>query len=644
MASFFRNQFNPSMQDYLRNTQYAKDSARQFGKDLGTIGGTLMDMYNQAELKRKISEGYDLWDYFEKQKEEEEKYKQTLKDTGYLTDEGQEIDEDIVVDFGTIFDESLSDELDLGQGFEKDEEYVPVPGESQKMGEIVLGDVSTKDWPQETMDTTLSELQYDAMLPSKVSEDVQVQIDELEKRKQDLINAGKGGFDVSESVAEIDKAIASKKLELQSELNTEFEEDFETDLSETKPLTDVSVLEGYERTPEEQARFELASKYFKPGMTDAEKFRRMASLVAPHSLKKADEMLKYADEREKLELTLAEKKKTEDKFAKREEAYNNFAVARSDYQDDVQRYNRGEITIDQLQESFRNAEATKSKALGTGVPSSNLGLKSPLDFARQEDKDKIEMSKINQGAVKMVNDRIKGARTNATEFIKKYTEVKKAKNIIDKLKNAKNNNNPTSFFAAVKSLSNIIEPGLSVTEGEVKAYLGETDTTNFVAGLQDQWAALKNFNDLVAAREASKRKVTPEEMNRILNLATNLSSGVLNTYKGAATSGKEQLISDIQNDLDVSFSNVLDGEKYNKLINEVRNKYDAAFGLVSVGDVKVNNETNTNNNKTPPPKPKGVKGSSQSNPLPAPRTRADLDKLKGSGKWDKLPNGTVRKM
>ena len=118
----------------------------------------------------------------------------------------------------------------------------------------------------------------------------------------------------------------------------------------------------------------------------------------------------------------------------------------------------------------------------------------------------------------------------------------------------------------------------------------------------------------------------------------------MGVYKNAAVGGKAKLIEAIKSDIEVSYSNVLNEDKYKKLIDQVGNKYDAAFGLVTVGDAKVQNKTPAKPKTPKTTKPKSEKGSSQSNPLPAPPNRPALDKLKGSGKWVRLPNGTVRKM
>ena len=193
-----------------------------------------------------MNEALEDWDYFKEEEDEKAKYQQTLRDTGYLTDEGQEIDEDIVVpDMPTIFDKKTK--------YGPDEEVELEPGE-----EFIIGEDGSTEL------------------------------------------TGARRFPASEE-ATLRKGDEFKILEDGSTYILPFTKDKQTP-------TEATVLESYERTPEEQARFERASKYYKPGMTESEKFRRIAALVAPYSSEKAGEMLKYADERDKLERRLEQEK------------------------------------------------------------------------------------------------------------------------------------------------------------------------------------------------------------------------------------------------------------------------------------------------------------------------------------------------
>lgn len=596
MAKYFGNfgMFDPSMGNFWAGRKASQDEADRIGRGFGQIGGTLLTGYNKLKADELYKNIMDAWDY---------EHDSEIPDPEFDALTGKDVNEDIVLDFPTMFDKEELPSLDDLDGS---------ASELSTMGETAGPDgVTVKaDGLSASDNELMDELNAQTLLEPDftVEEDV-ADLERLKQRRQDLINANSEDFDASDQLDEVNQAIA--ELEAETSYLDETQEDpnqldeldrMEVDLGLAGPS---GVVKGEPMSkfisPEDEETYKRMRGIFKHGMSDEDKYRRAAALLAPYDSELANQMTKYADERSALERQLiekekraSEKKKTEDKFIKREESYNNFAIARDEYINAVQSYQRGDISIDELNESFRNAEAAKSKALGTGVPTSNLGLKSPLDFARQGDKDKLETSKLAQGAVKLVNDRVNTAKNDGKEFIKKYTEVKKSKTIISKLKQKveKGTVSPKELFAAVKQLSNVIEPGLSVTEGEVSAYLGETDASQFIINASAWTGLLENLKG--KGGEATKRKVSKAEVLDILKLADELSNGVINTYRNAAIGQRDKLIKDIRNDIDVSYNGVLDEDRYDKLFSEVGNKYDAAFGL---GNITIDNKN------------KGAKGS-----------------------------------
>jgi len=94
---------------------------------------------------------------------------------------------------------------------------------------------------------------------------------------------------------------------------------------------------------------------------------------------------------------------------------------------------------------------------------------------------------------------------------------------------------PSSLFAAVKSLAQIIEPGLQVTEGEARAFLGETAVQRFVQTLNQGGEAAStairsffNMDDTAAAAAYD----SPKQLWELLVMASNMASATQSAYQG----------------------------------------------------------------------------------------------------------------
>jgi hypothetical protein len=549
---FFTRQFDPSMQDYLRGTQFAREQARQVGKDIGTIGGTLYDTYRDAKMKQIMSEAFEDWDYFQKEKEEEEKYQQALKDTGYVTEEGRELDEDIVVpDMPTIFDKKKvfgpEEEVDLPSGTEFQ----------------ILPDASTK-------------------------------------------LTGARRFDVSEEVP----------IEPGEEFQITEEGDlyFPAPEEEVEPLTEVDFRGEDERTPEEQARFERASSYFQPGMTDAEKFRRVAALVAPYDMDKSREMLKYADQREREERKFEQEKelKLEQERIRAGELEDKAKVTqmiRAEQAWDGSRSKTNQLTqqYNQLLSSRRFSDAAgvkKDLDKWSKISEQQYKKLSKMDPEKYPDFDKIEIEDevpnlANTGdknrdeeLKRIALDSVDSSGELDVEKIMSVTDPTERAAVEAMAKNVQNIKRDEINFKKEQQLKNLeLQARYEGTEGEKK-------TSQFFETAVEQIPNLKpisraEYNSLVGTGFETVDKLlkfSQQNMSTQMNAASIIIANILRKESGAAI-GKDELASEIQRYIPIEGDSAQTIKNKQSALNtklkgllrgstrDVKSKYGAQFGL-----------------------------------------------------------------
>lgn len=245
-----------------------------------------------------------------------------------------------------------------------------------------------------------------------------------------------------------------------------------------------------------------------------------------------------------------------------------------------------------LQGLFQKVDNAQAQAANAGVKKTFLtSVENPEDIRAglvktkgDETKEQVSMRKE---AVKIVNDQVEKVKNKSVEFVKKKVAVEKAVSQLNSIreKYGKMSEVPAAaFFTAIKSLSNVIEPGLSVTEGEVNGFLGSTDATNFVVNADATLDVVKSFfaASEKAEEEANKmglRKIPVKQLTEILALADQLNQGVLTTFNNAINAGRSNMSNNVKGDLTDIYTDSIDP----KVLETIKSRIDSKFELMDTG-------------------------------------------------------------
>jgi hypothetical protein len=340
--------FDSSMEERRRANAMRQANSRQMGQDIGTITGSFLQNYNENKRKEVLKNINDAWDY---------EHESDIEDLEYDAAMASGPNEEIDTKFGTIFDgEKMED----------------VPNVELKR--LAGGKVKALD-PRTDMDEQLmDQLQTDVMF----DESAEVDPRNLIQRRADLVKANTEGFDVSDQIAQIDKEIAGIELEGDIELD-EFEE--------PGPITiNKGMVKGEKPTlfqsPEEEAQYKKMRGVFAKGMTDEQKYRRSAALLAPYDPRGAREMIEYADSRAKLERQLGEKERISRAQSKSKEPITNITK-----------------TNTFIQQRQRSNEQLRTRIDGTDI-------------------NQTELRTRLEGEINKNNDEIKFAKTQLAKYAK----------------------------------------------------------------------------------------------------------------------------------------------------------------------------------------------------------------------------------
>lgn len=160
-------------------------------------------------------------------------------------------------------------------------------------------------------------------------------------------------------------------------------------------------------------------------------------------------------------------------------------------------------------------------------------------------------------AVDAVNSDVKNYIATKKQFLDNLAKVKNGVALLNQIRES---NDPTqnvaNLFAVVKLLSQTIEPGMSVTEGEVRGYLGE----NEIGGMIDKIRSIKGvasgvLRGATTLEEAQINAATanPKQVRSLLNMAKQFGNTAMGTWNKLVNGTTTQMANLINNDIDTKY-------------------------------------------------------------------------------------------
>lgn len=237
--------FDPSPQNYLARQRFRDAQARQLGKDIGTIGGSLFDLYKKQKAEEMTQDILEAMNYEHDSEKPDPEFDAAMALAP--------VEEEIDVNFPTMFDKPKVVPLSEEEKQRREQRNLINKSESQR----------------------------------------------LQDRREDIVRAHdpEQGFDVSDQIADIDKEIAfyeegedPNQLDAVESASAELGMYDDPTLKYKKETGEIEFA-----SPEEEAKHKKMRSIFKAGMSDRDKFYRAAALLLPYDPKRSKEMLKYGE-------------------------------------------------------------------------------------------------------------------------------------------------------------------------------------------------------------------------------------------------------------------------------------------------------------------------------------------------------------
>lgn len=211
----------------------------------------------------------------------------------------------------------------------------------------------------------------------------------------------------------------------------------------------------------------------------------------------------------------------------------------------------------------------------------------------QEELDQLRAQGIRDTAkderdlLSMINDRINKYFTDRKTWVENWRKVQSSINAINnafKEVGPDGQVSPAKMALVTKTLSQLIEPGLAVTEGEVRMYQGSTQWLDLIsrgANTIKEWLA-NGFD--AESTMAAMRRADISAYNAMVREAKNYANKVGNLWAGMVTGGLNEVAKYLYNDIQ-------DSSLFGKVAPNVADRHDVSYIL---GKLQAEMGTNTN--------------------------------------------------
>ena len=191
------------------------------------------------------------------------------------------------------------------------------------------------------------------------------------------------------------------------------------------------------------------------------------------------------------------------------------------------------------------------------------------------EQDRVQGDVKNKEAIdKRATQEIEGYAKNSQKTLEKIGGINEA---VARLNQIQEDENPASLFASVKLLSNVIEPGLSVNEGEVRGYMGANWATEL---LQNIGTAKNLYNGLtqsasIAEAQAKTGNQNPETIKQMKVLARNLQQAVIGLKQSAVNGGVNTIVDNLKQDLRAIYGDAIPQEVIDGFASRAKSRLEA---------------------------------------------------------------------
>jgi hypothetical protein len=189
----------------------------------------------------------------------------------------------------------------------------------------------------------------------------------------------------------------------------------------------------------------------------------------------------------------------------------------------------------------------------------------------QSNTNKNQMIKFKENALKQIDSIVdKVVKTRKIAF-DGAMQLARAKSLMSGI--VSNSDDPAALFAGVKILSNVIEPGLAVTEGEVRGYAGDNSITEIMTTMRALINALPGIGGKsVDEVQQEARKANPMQIKQIQKLFNTMVPKIDDTYNNLLTAGSNEIESIIKNDIVGVYGGAIDQNIIDDLVSNGKAK------------------------------------------------------------------------
>ena len=275
---------------YIEGKQYLDNRMDRFASNLGKVGAGLYNMKLQEKKAKTMKDIMDAWDY------------------SHSADDFT-FDEDAFVSNTQATKRQALEDLRRGQiDYEAEQEAINKRSGQFEYEKMMQDELVSDELARRKLANPM--LGEPGVIPEPPVEEpmrytpVEIPSDE------ELLSYG----DVSVRPEEISSLVTEEDLMVTPEM-----------IAEERERQYGSLFES----PEERETYEKMREVYQPGMTDVDKYRRASSLMAPYDPEASEDMMKYAEERDRFETELGIKQAQDAAKAPREQLielgkrYNN---------------------------------------------------------------------------------------------------------------------------------------------------------------------------------------------------------------------------------------------------------------------------------------------------------------------------------
>lgn len=178
-------------------------------------------------------------------------------------------------------------------------------------------------------------------------------------------------------------------------------------------------------------------------------------------------------------------------------------------------------------------------------------------------------------------------------YKQKLAQVKNAVTNWNSISQKMTGNKAQDLFIITKAFMGILEPGMSVSDGEVSGMNGSNEVSNLIGALNSGKNAISSLLDSngdasleKAQREASR--INQEQYNSLKENMNALVRSALNTYNGFVIDGIQQYTDNAINDVKAVYGNALSEAEITELTKNTKSYLESLLGVPSLAitDVK----------------------------------------------------------